>query len=427
MALVFFALIAFLVEAGIARVTQVLTMCRAIRTWFDNSASSAVAHIDSACEGTLGRSVVSSIALGTFVEVVRSTGCAFRFHSPCASALIGFTLVFCKVEASLAACALVLTVSAASLTFGNVTIVTSANIDLAHVSNLVISLIARLTNVAVIGGTSRTCHWCTTWTLANGRLALVAAEVETRIADGTFEQTVLGTISTLHSSATSARTDVGFASVANLVVASVAASTVFRTMKGAECTIMWCASTASAYVLYAGEALLAVTWIARSAEIKSMLRTRRVGRATFALAYILLALASTQVEAIPAGSTLLCLVCGALWLRHRKTIRTFAMICLTCHSTCVGHQAAARITGCTLPRLVLWAVLTCCCFAEEAGALRRWGWRCRLSITATISPITSVSWILITAIRIVRTIRTIIIRVLVDVFLHNSPLRLQQR
>jgi hypothetical protein len=82
------------VEASIARVTQVFAVCCAIRTGFDDSASSACANVDIACEGTFGRSVVTGITLGTFVEVVRGTGLTLRLHSPCASALIGFTLVF---------------------------------------------------------------------------------------------------------------------------------------------------------------------------------------------------------------------------------------------------------------------------------------------------------------------------------------------
>jgi hypothetical protein len=81
-ALVLFAFVAYLAEARIARVTHVLTMCRAIRTWFDNRASSAFANIDCAFEGTLGRPVVSVITLDTLVEVVRGAVCTRCFHSP---------------------------------------------------------------------------------------------------------------------------------------------------------------------------------------------------------------------------------------------------------------------------------------------------------------------------------------------------------
>lgn len=184
------------------------------------------------------------------------------------------------METDLAARALVLTMSAASLTFSNITIVTSADIDLAHVSNLVISLVTRLTNVALMCGTSCTGDRCTTWALANGLLALIATEVETSIADGTFEQTVLGAIRTLHGSATFARTDVGSASFAFWVVASAATLTIFFAMEGAECTVMWCARATGAYVLFARHALHAIAGIALAAELISMHRTRCVGSAT---------------------------------------------------------------------------------------------------------------------------------------------------
>jgi hypothetical protein len=250
-----------------------------------------------------------------------------------------------------------------------------------------------------------------------------------RIADGTFVITILGTTSTLHGSATVAHTHIGFASVADLVVANAAGFTVFSTMEGAECTGMWCARTAGAYVLLAGHAFHAVACVALDTEFVSVLRTRLVCRAPVALAYIFLALVSAQMVAIPAGRTLICLVCGALWPTHWSTVRTYALISLACQSGCIFNQTAASITGCTLPRLINCAVLTCCWFAEEAGALRRWGWRCCLSVSAAIGSITSVSWSLITAVRVVPTIGTIIICGLVQVFLDLcvSLLRLQQR
>jgi hypothetical protein len=67
------------------------------------------------------------------------------------------------VEANIAACAFVLTVSAASDSFGDLTIVTSADIGLARGSNLVKTGITLCTNLAVMLGASRTNHCFSTW------------------------------------------------------------------------------------------------------------------------------------------------------------------------------------------------------------------------------------------------------------------------